>query len=489
MAETSPIPPESPSAGDQSERPRKRLRKGTRSCWECKRRKVGCILETPTSAVCNDCRRRGTACVSQEFPDPPAGTGSRQRAVEDRLGRLEALRELIAVPSPRPITPIPGPVPTLASSKYDELSQKLSAAWPSQHDLDVLLDIPDGTKGFHLYKGGCLACDGVVRPRGILRLPPPGSHPVLVARKLLLLSIFLQGAMSSPAQEATGVKPDWHAIMARVVDAARLVTANDDLAGSVEGIECLLMESMYHDAVGNLHRAFLAIRRAITMAQMMGLHRGNRAPNSSEIDPRQLWFRLTQADRYISLVLGLPQGSCDDVFATPKALEDFPPHAAERMRRLDVLAAGLILQRNVSDMYNSGVTREIDKLLRKSAAGLPSPWWRPANLAVFRSSRDAPGVFEEVIRLMDQFVHYHLLAQLHLPYLLCSPANAKDDDNNQSMYSKITAANACRELLTRFVSFHQASPTAHYCRGVDFLAFFATSTLCLAHLEASRQSQ
>ncbi|KAK4099540.1 hypothetical protein N658DRAFT_517255 [Parathielavia hyrcaniae] len=518
MAETSPNSAEFFSAGDhhQTDRPRKRPRKGTKSCWECKRRKVRCILAAPGDAVCNECRRRGTACVGQDLPDPPQGSGSSQRrAVEDRLGRLEALVETLVehlvsktstsgAGNPRDSSST-GLAPILAlqngpSSKYDRLSQRLSAAWPDQHDLDLFLDGLDdmGTLGYQLYKAGCLPCDGAVPPRGILRLPPPGSHPILMARKLLLLSMVLQGAMLHPAQEATGAtnKPKWHGIMSRVVDAAGLVTVNDELAGCVEGVECLFMESMYHDAVGSLHRASLAIRRAVTMAQMLGLHRGSSitgmAPHSDsgEVDVRQLWFRLVQADRYISFVLGLPQGFCvDDVFATPQALEASPP--AERMRRLDVVAAGLILQRKASDMHNTGATLEIDKLLQQSAAGLPSQWWRPVNLAVFRPGHDSPGVLDEVMRIMDQLVHFHLLAQLHLPYLLHPAVNAEDsnnnNNNNQSMYNKLTAINACRDLLTRFISFHQAadSSIAHYCRGASLLAFIAASTLCLAHLEAS----
>jgi hypothetical protein len=277
------------------------------------------------------------------------------------------------------------------------------------------------------------------------------------------------------------------------VDAARLVTANDELVASVEGIECLIMESMYYDAVGNLQRAWMAIRRAIAMAQMMGLHRANGAPKSLEAgsglanDPKQMWFRLIQADRYISLMLGLPHGPSDTAFAAPNTLEDTSP--VERMRRLDVLAAGLILQRNDTDIHDAAATREIDHLLQKSAASVPSQWWLPPNPALFPAGHDAPGLLDEVMRLMDQFVHYHLLVQLHLPYLLRSHTDGSNNHNSTNMYSKITAVNASRELLTRYVAFHQVSSTAHYCRGVDFLAFITASTLCLAHLEASRERQ
>ncbi|KAJ4160247.1 hypothetical protein NW754_003372 [Fusarium falciforme] len=70
-------------------KPRK-LRKGTQSCWECKRRKARCTFSAATKDVCEGCKRRGTECVSQELTDEPPPPGSRKGLV-DRLGQVEAL--------------------------------------------------------------------------------------------------------------------------------------------------------------------------------------------------------------------------------------------------------------------------------------------------------------------------------------------------------------------------------------------------------------
>ena len=77
---------------DGPESKRRKVRKGTQSCWECRRRKVRCIFAATTDAICQNCRRRGTACNSQEHPDEPMpSAGSNQ--VEARLGRVEELIE------------------------------------------------------------------------------------------------------------------------------------------------------------------------------------------------------------------------------------------------------------------------------------------------------------------------------------------------------------------------------------------------------------
>lgn len=44
---------------------RRKIRKGTHSCWECRRRKVKCTFASPEHAICITCSERGTKCVSQ----------------------------------------------------------------------------------------------------------------------------------------------------------------------------------------------------------------------------------------------------------------------------------------------------------------------------------------------------------------------------------------------------------------------------------------
>ena len=76
--------------GDR-EPPRKRVRKGTKSCWECKRRKIRCQLSTEDVAVCSGCRSRGSTCLSQEYPEEHDSSGGTN--VGERLGRVELLLE------------------------------------------------------------------------------------------------------------------------------------------------------------------------------------------------------------------------------------------------------------------------------------------------------------------------------------------------------------------------------------------------------------
>lgn len=60
---------------------RQKLRKGTHSCWACKRRKMKCVFDPFDNTICKPCQIRGSKCVSQEFPEdvwiPDTRTGGR----------------------------------------------------------------------------------------------------------------------------------------------------------------------------------------------------------------------------------------------------------------------------------------------------------------------------------------------------------------------------------------------------------------------------
>ena len=73
----------------ESSAKRRKVRKGTQSCWECKRRKTKCVFASSEDVICIGCQRRSVPCVSQEMPEDlsPAVTGNRQ--LGERIARVE----------------------------------------------------------------------------------------------------------------------------------------------------------------------------------------------------------------------------------------------------------------------------------------------------------------------------------------------------------------------------------------------------------------
>ncbi|KAI8724256.1 Zn(2)-C6 fungal-type domain-containing protein [Fusarium sp. LHS14.1] len=548
MDATASIPgwesPHTSAAEVQPLRKRLRVRKGTKSCWECKRRKIRCTFATSADMRCTGCKRRRTACVGQEFPDESmtfrSTDGDGSPAYRDRLGRLEASVEMLvkisgpnghntsdpgspsrvtlqdetvsadtlpqtsATTSGAPECTSPNlPVREVAvTGKLDEISRALAATWPKPHELEIILSEPlsDGTSFLEILhklgyipntpsnKGSPLQGAPLIpQPRAMLQLPPPGSHPVLIAKKIFLLGLYSQNIQSHAKYYDT---------MSHMVEAAiSLVATRDELTSTLEGIECISLECLYHEAAGNLRRSWLAIRRAVALCQVMNLHRGSATSLSLEVlepetrqsgDPEHMWFRVVQMDRHISMMLGLPHYSPESVLTHPESMERCTP--VERMRRLDAVAGGRILARNQGDIADGvAETREIDQLLRNSSEIMPPQWWLSGSEATTYTSN--PGeqegeeirILEATIRISDQLIHYQLLVQLHFPYLLSSSAQSKYN------YSKMTAVHASRELLRRFLAFRVIYPVSSYCHGLEFSTFIAISALCLAHMEARRQ--
>ncbi|ORY11218.1 hypothetical protein BCR34DRAFT_484560 [Clohesyomyces aquaticus] len=69
---------------------RKKMRKGTHSCFECRRRKIRCIYPSDNPDVCSECFARGSRCIDQENANPDVIVDHRKN-LRERVSRLEAL--------------------------------------------------------------------------------------------------------------------------------------------------------------------------------------------------------------------------------------------------------------------------------------------------------------------------------------------------------------------------------------------------------------
>ena len=476
---------------DGHEAKRRKVRKGTQSCWECKRRKVRCIFASPDT-ICNNCQRRKTTCISQELPDISVSSLVGDH-IEDRLNGVEKTNNRPGSVGHQE-TPT-GAIPTAnprkrAICKYEELSRELLAAWPSADDLAHMCTLSNGPTMRFLNLGilpsesPVLKDQAQLTPQDILQLPPPGSHPIFIAAKLLMLGTFIQEIPPRTIKELGSKGASYLGIMNQAVDKAiRLVTTNDELICSVEAIDCIMMEAIYQNHSGNLHRAWMAVHRATAVAQMMAIHRGLKSPSlrflspatRDVFDPDQICFRLIQMDRYLCIMLGLPPTSLEARFTS---LDKCSP--IDRLERTHCIVSERILRRSEADLNDLSKIYEDDKLLQKIASEMPPQWWLSSYTT---NNGDQLEVLEDTVRLVDQFAHYHLLIRLHLPYILRPSTDHKFD------HSKITAINASREILARYLAFRSASCVYFYCRGDEFLVFISITVMCIAHMNSHKQLQ
>ena len=324
---------------------------------------------------------------------------------------------------------------------------------------------------------------GLRTPESLLDIPGPTQHPILIARYMLLLATFLQHLQPNLRQEIEGLAESPRTIMDRLVDfAVGLVTTNDEMLDSIEGLECVMIESVYQMNIGNLRRSWVAIRRAMSIAQLMGLHRPDNRLQYKVLDgaetqcnPQVMWFRIVDIDRYLCLMLSLPQGSLDRTMASDAMFANDTTMGS--LERIHCVIASRIIERNhsFSSSNDYALTRIMDVELQVAARSLPGKWWLAPNFVT--ASSDPQALFWQTRRLYAQVIHYNLLNQLHLPYMLRSSSADRKYE-----YSRITCVNASREVLSRFIAVRSYDHIAYSCRTLDFVTLMAAMTLLLAHL-------
>ncbi|KAL7928264.1 hypothetical protein V8C35DRAFT_245373 [Trichoderma chlorosporum] len=524
----------------------RKVRKGTRSCWECRRRKMKCIFDSPADAACVGCQRRGAKCIDQQFPEQVSTTLERSLQIGDRVMKVEAQIEQLlktishnstsdscsrcaraqetetsnsSIADPVLGSPIPAesqstseilknephyeilncessdgsPRPVSSKhrrielEKHQALSQCLHGSLPTLGDLEIIARAR-GDLSARFFQMLTVPYDEIDRsdPQSLENLfeqPRTNAHPVIIGLYMLRIATFLQHLHPNLHKNLEGLSEPPLQMTRRLFNTVlSLITTDENLVSSVEGLECLMMESLWYTNCGNLRKGLVAIRRAITIAQLMGFHRSRSSAqcklwdSDRKVDPKFIWFRIISAERHLCLMLGLPQSTADHDMASKEALENDTPMG--RLERIHCVIASRILQRNQSDPSPHGftLTKELDEELQKAATRLPRKWWLHSHLA---TALDEPEMlFWDMRRLFNQLFHYYLLNQLHLPYMLCSSLN-----EHESHYSRFTCVNASREVLSRFITFRSSDRVAFWCRTFDFLSLMAAITLLIAHLD------
>lgn len=319
----------------------------------------------------------------------------------------------------------------------------------------------------------------------------PDSHPVVIAQQMLFLANISQHADSRMLAKFKHLSEEPRALMARLANAAiDVVNSNDQMLGTAEGMECLVLESLYQANAGNLRLSWLASRRLIGLCQVIGIHRRpHRAlvikslRANCVLDPRFVWYRVLYVDRFLSLMLGLPAASLDTSMVSEPALGQ--DTLMGQLERRHCVAAGRILDRNDRDPSadDFALTQSIDMELQRAAGLMPSRWWLEPDL---KAVIDDKQLFRESLRLVNQIYHFYLLHQLHQPYMLLHTSSTVDQ--RQYDYSCNTCMSASRDILSRCLMFQTHGGIPHSTGTVKLLALMASLTLLLTHLNYRRNS-
>lgn len=393
----------------------------------------------------------------------------------------------VSLPSPRTFS-VRG---SARAARYKSISKQLHALFPPQQTLYAISQQSPGAKyavaAFYSQQD---QIDGKPEPiSSLAQVPDVASHPAILAKRLLQLAICLQ--QLPPYFDSSGLrlgKSPAEAMEEWVAIAGRLVTSDDDLVGSLEGLECLILQSFYQSDAGHLRKAWMTSRRALNMAQLMAIDRKTTKSIRScdpAFDPKRqpsppvLWFRINCSDRYLSLILGLAIGSRDDSLLFAESALPEPP--SDKLGKLYSVIAGKIADRNHltgSEAYV--LTQAIDMDIEKAAKMMDALWWKLPDMAICCSSSDT--CIDDMSAVKIQVRHFSLLILLHLPYLVQPPGQRRYE------YNRATCMQASRDVLARFLEYRATYTQAVSGRHVDYSALIGAMTLLLGYLGPAASS-
>jgi hypothetical protein len=220
--------------------------------------------------------------------------------VSTTITESESLNALVPFPSaPEPQTDLEP-----RAGKLDLLRKQLTNMLPCQADVDFLLSSSHGWwliqqhMMVHLPNSIENDSQGLFNVNAVAK-----GHPITIAKLLLCVAICIQQLAPEIDMSKLQMKSPPREIMSNIVDfLIRNVTSDDDITGSIEGVECLALQGVYEVNAGNLRKSWLSFRKALAISALLGLHRvavrtSKESPDLKETKRHYLLYQISRGVR------------------------------------------------------------------------------------------------------------------------------------------------------------------------------------------------
>lgn len=310
------------------------------------------------------------------------------------------------------------------------------------------------------------------------------ENPAEVAKMILCIAISIDQLPGDWDFSQLHLNGSPQELMERYIATVdQLITSDDEIAGTVDGIECMCLQAKYYTNIGRPRRAWLVFRRAISFAELLGLHRlalmKPAKPDLQHTRQVSLWSHLFQGDRYLALVLGLPLSIqsqfCDPCIPIIGQPTEHTEGDAFLLRMSPIVAR--IVDRNQNPILDFSLTLRIDQDMEELAQSVPQEWWGKTNAP-------APTLEEQFDRLLSQFFFHQVRKLLHLPFMLKSSADKRYH------YSYTAALDSSRDTIRFYDALRGSDAVGPFiCKLIDFQAFSAAILILLNLYGYSHGSQ
>jgi len=290
------------------------------------------------------------------------------------------------------------------------------------------------------------------------------------AKVILCLALHIQQLPADVETANISFRTPLHDVQDTCMSTAESLLASDEgPAGTLDGLECMLLQSDFYVNTGNLRKVWLIVRRAVSLAQLLGLYRKTDARMRPKLALREntIWSELWQRDRGFSLILGLPYAALES--QKPQLISDDNGSDLQSpkwlLRDLGVVMGHIIDRDQDLEGTTYSTTLKIEEELEECHGNMSAEWW------AFTPSLDTAtdtlcGMFMAKMRF------YTVQRLLHLPYLL----RAFGDRKYQS--SRLATLQSSREMINVYnVLRDEKRPVLKVCDMADFQVFAAAMTL------------
>jgi hypothetical protein len=367
--------------------------------------------------------------------------------------------------------------PQISRDRYNKnkaLTKALTTMLPGSRELDIILDASEEWWTIWRKMFPEIADSRCKTIKESISHSLRSDNPAEVAKMILCIAISIDQLPGDWDFNQLHLDGSPQELMERYIATVdQLITSDDEIAGTVDGVECMCLQAKYYINIGRPRRAWLIFRRAISFAQLLGFHRlatmAPAKPDREHARQISLWTHLFQGDRYLALTLGVPL-SIQPQFCDPciPAVGEPTEHTEGDafLLRISTLIAKVV-DRNQHPRSDFSSTFRIDQEMEELAKSVPQEWWGKTNAP-------APTLEQHFDRLLSQFFFHLVRKLLHLPFMLKSSAD------NRYKYSYNTALESSRHMI-RFYDALRGSDTVgpFICKLIDFQAFSAAMLILL----------
>ena len=302
-----------------------------------------------------------------------------------------------------------------------------------------------------------------------------GSVQKIAKALLYLCTILQEGSVSLNTGHDIASAVDQTKQTIKIVD--DLVLSDDELTGTIDGVECIILRAKYEGNSGRIRRSWLISRRGIAFAQLLGLHKRPGSPEnySGESNRKQsIWRALYTTDRLMSLILGLPYGPSEihfdagsDLGSSAKGIQLQYTNEHYILRLTNIV--GHIIDRNQQLPSDNmlPLTLKIEGEMIDLKSSMPTQWWETGS---------EPGAVATQVysQILPQFWHCLARTLLHLPYMLQATTSPRFE------YNKTATLESAREMIARYRVMRPVQGFSSLtCKVTDFQVFTAAMILVL----------